>query len=143
MIEILKIIGSALVTASVTIYALHIKRKWDKQDKRDESNDTMEDKIDNLAREVAELSKKVEKLSSDLDKEITDSDLNNSSLQAGLREMLYDRIKHLCRRYETESEIREEEYNSLKRMWQVYHNDLGGNGYLNSEMEVIETLKKI
>lgn len=143
MIEILKIIGSALVTASVTIYALHIKRIWDKQDKRDESNDTMEDKIDNLAREVAELSKKVEKLSSDLDKEITDSDLNNSSLQAGLREMLYDRIKHLCKRYETEGEIREEEYNSLNRMWQVYHNDLGGNGYLNGEMEAIEALKKI
>ena len=139
MIEILKIIGSALVTASVTIYALHIKRKWEKQDKQDESNDTMEDKIDNLTREVAQLGKKVEKLSSDLDKEIAD----NCSLQAGLREMLYDRIKHLCRRYETEGEIREEEYNSLKRMWQVYHNDLGGNGYLNSEMEVIETLKKI
>lgn len=142
MIELLKIIGSALVTALATIYALHIKRKWEKQDKEDESKDSMESKIDKMTEEIGELSKKVEKLSSDLDKEIEDRDNKINSLQAGLREILYDRIKFLCKKYCGEGKIREEDYKSLKRMWSVYHNDLVGNGYLNGEMDEIEKLEK-
>ncbi len=142
MIEILKIIGSALVTACATIGALYLKRKWEKQDKADETKDTMEDKIDKIANELVELSKKVEKFSKELDAETQGSNTRTVALQAGLREILYDRIKFLCKKYESEGRIREEEYKSLKRMWQVYHEDLKGNGYLNNEIGSIETLEK-
>lgn len=142
MIEFLKIVGSAVVTAAVTIYALHIKRKWEKQDKTEDKKDAMESKIDKMAVQLQELTEKVDKLSTELDKEVADSDLKNRCLQAGLREMLYDRIKYLSRKYIAEGKLREEEYKSLKRMWEVYHNDLGGNGFLDGEMKEIDKLEK-
>ena len=142
MIELLKIIGSALVTASATLAALYLKRKWEKQDKNDDSKKNVEDKLDQLTDDVKELSDKVDKLSNELDREVRETGLKNRCLQAGLREMLYDRIKYLCRKYINDGEMREEEYNSLNRMWSVYHTDLEGNGYLNSEMAEIEKLTK-
>ena len=142
IIEILKIVGSALVTAAATLSALYLKRRWEKQDKNDDSKKAMEDKIDEVVKELGDLSKKVEKLSSEFDKENKENALLTTSLQAGLREILYDRIKALCKKYESEGKIREEEYKSLCRMWNVYHNDLNGNGYLTSEMEEIEKLEK-
>ena len=149
MIEFLKILGSALVTAAVTIYAMHVKRHWEKQDRNTESEQARDDKIDALADEVKALSEKVDKLttglnkvSSDLEKEVAYSDNMDHSLQAGLREILYDRIKFLCRKFVSESKIREEDYNSLQRMWSAYHNQLGGNGFLDKFMEEVETLER-
>ena len=142
MIEVLKLIGSALVAAGATLLSLYLKRKWEKQDKVEDKKDAMEEKIDKMADQLVLLSNKVDRLTADLDKEVTETDLKNRCLQAGLREMLYDRIKSLCRKYITEGKIREEEYKSLDRMWNVYHKDLGGNGYLDSEMSEIEKLEK-
>ena len=142
MIEVLRIIGSALVAAAATLLSLYLKRKWEKQDKRDEAKKSMEDKIDGMTAQLSELSKKVEKLSSDLDKEVTESDIKDKSLQAGLREMLYDRIKFLCRKYISDEKIREEDYKSLQRMWSVYHNDLEGNGFLDKEMLEVDKLDR-
>lgn len=142
MIDLLKMIGSALITAFVTIYALHKNRIWAKQDKTEEKKDQMEEKIDKMAEQISALTDKVDKLSKDFDKEVADSARENSYLQAGLREILYDRIKSLCKKYITDGKVREEEYKSLKRMWEVYHEQLGGNGYLNGEMDEIEKLEK-
>lgn len=142
MIEILRIIGSALVAAAATLGSLYLKRKWEKQDKSDDKKDAMEEKVDKMADQLLKLTEKMDKLSKDFDKEVEDSAHENNCLQAGLRELLYDRIKSLCKKYISDKKLREEEYNSLKRMWGVYHDNLGGNGYLNSEMEEIETLEK-
>lgn len=142
MIEILRIIGSALVAAAATLLSLYLKRKWEKQDKSDDKKDAMEEKIDKMSEQLTGLAQKVDKLSEELDKEVIDTDLKNRCLQAGLREMLYDRIKYLCKKYVSEGKLREEEYNSLNRMWGVYHTDLGGNGYLDGEMTEIEKLEK-
>lgn len=149
MIEFLKILGSALVTAAVTIYAMHVKRHWEKQDRTDKSEKARVDKIDALADEVKSLAEKVDKLttglnkvSSDLNKEVLDSETMDTNLKAGLRELLYDRIKYLCRKHVSETKIREEDYNSLQRMWSVYHNQLGGNGFLDKFMEEVETLER-
>lgn len=140
--EILKVVGSALVTALATIYALHIKRKWEKQDKQDESNDSMEDKIDKMTGELDTLNTKVSQMTKNLDSEISSINSNIESLRAGLRETLYDRVKFLCKKYESEGKLREEDYNSLHRMWAVYHEKLKGNGFLDGEMEAIEKLEK-
>lgn len=142
MIEILRIIGSALVAAAATLGSLYLKRKWEKQDKTEDKKDAMETKIDKMAEQLEELTAKVDKLSVEFDKEVEDKDLKNRCLQAGLREMLYDRIKYLSKKYIAEGKLREEEYKSLKRMWEVYHNDLGGNGYLDGEMKEIDKLEK-
>lgn len=142
MIEVLKLIGSALVAAFATLFSLYLKRKWEKQDKTEDKKNAMEEKIDKMTGQLDELSKKVDKLAEDLDKEVAETDLKNRCLQAGLREMLYDRIKYLCRKYTADGKIREEEYKSLCRMWNVYHKDLEGNGYLDGEMGEIEKLEK-
>lgn len=142
MIEILRIIGSALVAAAATLGSLYLKRKWEKQDKNEDKKDEMETKIDKLAEQLDKLTKKVDKLSTELDKEVKDTDLQNRCLQAGLREMLYDRIKYLCKKYISDGKLREEEYKSLYRMWNVYHKDLEGNGYLDGEMKEIDKLEK-
>lgn len=142
MIEILRIIGSALVAASATLLSLYLKRKWEKQDKSDDAKKSLEDKIDNMSDQLTTLSEKVNVLSSELDKEVNDKDTKNRSLQAGLREILYDRIKFLCRKFVSEDKIREEDYKSLKRMWNVYHVDLEGNGFLDGEMHEVDKLEK-
>lgn len=142
MIEVLRIVGSALVAAGATLLSLYLKRKWEKQDKSEDKKDAMEEKIDKMAEQLAQITEKVDKLSEDFDKEVSDTDLKNRCLQAGLREMLYDRIKYLCKKYTSDGKLREEEYNSLTRMWGVYHKDLGGNGYLDGEMAEIEKLEK-
>lgn len=142
MIEILKLIGSALVAATATLLSLYLKRKWEKQDKNEDKKDAMEDKIDKMANQLSELTDKVDKLSIEFDKEQEETDSKSSSLQAGLREILYDRIKFLCKKYQGEGKLREEEYKSINRMWSVYHKDLGGNGYLDGEMKELDKLEK-
>lgn len=149
MIEILKLIGSALVTACCTIYALHVKRIWELKDRSDGEKKSVEDKIDDmtdrmesLVSKVDALEAKIDELSNDFDTEKEVTDLKNRCLQAGLREMLYDRIKYLSKKYISDGKIREEDYKSLKRMWAVYHEDLEGNGYLDEEMQKVEKLEK-
>ena len=141
MIEFLKIVGSALITAFVTIYAMHVKRRWEKQDKDDNAKSELKDTIDKMSDQLTDLAKKVDKLSAELDKEVEDTDSKTSALQSGLREILYDRIKFLCRKYASEGKLREEDYKSLRRMWTVYHEELEGNGFLDSEMKEVDKLE--
>lgn len=142
MIDLLKMIGSAVITAFVTIYALHMNRTWAKQDKDEEKKEAEEDKIDKMSTELSSLSEKVDKLSSNFEKELNDIRREDGALESGLREILYDRIKFLSRKYIGEGRIGEEEYNSLQRMWKVYHEELKGNGYLDSVMKEVEVLEK-
>lgn len=58
------------------------------------------------------------------------------------RTILYDRIKHLAKAYIKRSWISVEEYEDLKRMHKVYHDDLNGNGFLDAIMEEVDKLEK-
>lgn len=58
------------------------------------------------------------------------------------RTILYDRIKHLAKSYIKRSYITVEEYEDLKRMHKVYHDELGGNGFLDAIMEEVDKLEK-
>lgn len=58
------------------------------------------------------------------------------------RTILYDRIKHLAKTYIRRGWISVEEYEDLKRMHKVYHDDLHGNGFLDSIMENVDRLDK-
>lgn len=57
------------------------------------------------------------------------------------RTILYDRIKHLAKSYIKRGWISVEEYEDLKRMHKVYHDDLGGNGFLDAIMEEVSKLE--
>lgn len=142
MAELLKIIGSSLITAFATILGLYLKRKWEVKDRDDTDKRTIEEKIDSLAEGQAQLEENFSILSAEFAKETTETESETRGLRAGVREMLYDRIKHLGRKYIEANQIREEDFNSLTRMWNVYHDELGGNGYLNDLMVKIKELPK-
>lgn len=65
-----------------------------------------------------------------------------NSLMVADRTLLYDRIKHLAKTYIKLGWISVEEYEDLKRMHQVYHDDLKGNGFLDSIMDEVNQLEK-
>ena len=58
----------------------------------------------------------------------------------GVRQLLYDRIKHLGRCYISVGEISAEDLEDLMQMHSIYHTDLGGNGYLDNLMEQVKRL---
>lgn len=73
---------------------------------------------------------------------IKDRKSKDDGLEAGVRILLYDRIKHLCLKYCEEEYISSGDYEDLIKMHQVYHNNLHGNGFLDSEMASVDRLPK-
>lgn len=74
----------------------------------------------------------------------TIKDLNKmvSALIVADRTILYDRIKHLAKDYIKRGWISVEEYEDLKRMHKVYHDELEGNGFLDALMAEVDQLEK-
>lgn len=75
-------------------------------------------------------------------KEIQTLQATVDSLIVADRTILYDRIKHLAKSYIKRHWISVEEYEDLKRMHQVYHDDLKGNGFLDGIMVEVNQLEK-
>lgn len=65
-----------------------------------------------------------------------------NALMIADRTILYDRIKHLAKSYIKQKWISVEEYEDLKRMHKVYHDDLNGNGFLDEIMTEVNKLEK-
>lgn len=65
-----------------------------------------------------------------------------SSLIVADRTILYDRIKHLAKAYIKRGWISVEEFEDLKRMHKVYHDELEGNGFLDDLMSAVAKLEK-
>ena len=65
-----------------------------------------------------------------------------TGVEAGVRILLYDRIKHLGIKYIERGYITHDEYEDLGRMHDVYHNDLNGNGFLDNIMEQVNELPR-
>lgn len=55
--------------------------------------------------------------------------------------ILEDRIKFIGRSYIKQGFIFAEDKDMLLRMWDVYHNKRGGNGYLTSVMDAVNALE--
>jgi len=64
----------------------------------------------------------------------------DAGLIAGVRELLYDRIKHLGKSYISHGSVTPEELEDLIAMHQIYHDDLKGNGFLDSLMATVRSL---
>lgn len=73
---------------------------------------------------------------------IKDRKSKDDGLEAGVRILLYDRIKHLCLKYCEVGHISSDDYEDLVKMHQVYHNNLHGNGFLDSEMSSVGKLPR-
>ena len=75
-------------------------------------------------------------------REIRDLKTQVNHLIVADRMILYDRIKHLAKSYIKRGYITVEEYEDLKRMHEVYHDNLDGNGFLDAIMEEVRKLEK-
>lgn len=60
---------------------------------------------------------------------------------AGVRMLLYDRVKFLGKKYLERSQVTIEELEDLVEMHRIYHS-LGGNGFLDSIMDSVKHLPK-
>ena len=66
----------------------------------------------------------------------------DDSVMAGVRILLYDRIKHLGKKYVSRGNITLEEMEDLHTMHKIYHEELAGNGFLDSLMKTVDSLPK-
>lgn len=122
LLELLKsAFGAALLAGFFGIWQWRLTRKAQKEDK---AADT---KSANCAARGAEIKQ-----------------LQNTvnALIVADRTILYDRIKHLAKSYIKRGWISVEEYEDLKRMHKVYHDELGGNGFLDDIMKEVNKLEK-
>lgn len=60
---------------------------------------------------------------------------------SAVRILLYDRIKYLGRKYIDAGEITHEDLEDILRMHSIYHDEVDGNGYLDSVIENVRKLK--
>lgn len=122
IMELLKsTFGAALLAGFFGIWQWRLNRKAHKEDK------AAEDKTVNCAARGAE---------------IKQLQATVNSLVVANRTILYDRIKYLAKTYIKRGYITVEEYEDLKRMHRVYHDDMHGNGFLDGIMHEIEELEK-
>lgn len=70
-----------------------------------------------------------------------ESNKKESGVNNGVRALLYDKIKYLGKHHISNGEISAEDLEDLISLHNVYHNDLGGNGYLDEIMRNVRGLK--
>ena len=65
---------------------------------------------------------------------------SNDGVRAGMKMLLYDRIKHLGKAYISRGSITTDELEDLTEMHRIYHFDLDGNGFLDTLMNNVQKL---
>lgn len=64
----------------------------------------------------------------------------DNGIEAGVRILLYERIKYLGNHFVERGYVTRDEYEDLIKMHEVYHTALGGNGYLDNLMLEVNKL---
>lgn len=65
---------------------------------------------------------------------------SKDGVRAGMKMLLYDRIKHLGKAYISRGSITTDELEDLTEMHRIYHYDLDGNGFLDTLMNNVQKL---
>ena len=66
---------------------------------------------------------------------------NQDEYGKALRLLMKDRLRFLCRKYIEQGWIYEDELEDLIAMHHCYHNGLKGNGFLDKQMEKVNSLE--
>ncbi len=61
-------------------------------------------------------------------------------IHGGVQQLLYDRIKYLCKSHLERGYISVADLEDLERMHKIYHDALKGNGFLDGLMERVRRL---
>ena len=78
----------------------------------------------------------------EIDGRIADIEGRLEGLKKAQKIMMQDRIRHLAEKYIEAGSISFDNFNDLKTMHEIYHNDLHGNGFLNDIMDDVKELPK-
>lgn len=65
---------------------------------------------------------------------------DEKAIKAGVKWLLYDRIRYLGMKYIEKGEVDFDDRRILRQMHDVYHNGLDGNGDLNNIMQQVDLL---
>ena len=65
----------------------------------------------------------------------------DDGISAGVRQLLYDRIKYLCKEHISRKYIASNDLEDLLRMHKIYHDDLAGNGFLDDLIHEVRRLE--
>lgn len=112
-------VAAAIIKAAESIITWKLNRKAAQEDKEEAKQESTEQDIKAA---IAQLEKDI------------------TSLRTGERVILHDRIKYLGKSFIEDKEIDFDDRQDLVDMHSVYHNELGGNGNLNSLMEEVMKL---
>ncbi|MCD8376878.1 MAG: hypothetical protein LUD69_08030 [Oscillospiraceae bacterium] len=64
----------------------------------------------------------------------------NDGITNGVQQLLYDRIKYLCKAHIERGQIATNDLDDLERMHKIYHDDLNGNGFLDDLVNAVRKL---
>ena len=78
----------------------------------------------------------------EIDDRISDIEGRLEGLKKAQKIMMQDRIRHLAEKYIESGSISFDNFNDLKTMHEIYHNDLHGNGFLDDIMDDVKELPK-
>ena len=108
----------AVIEGVKEAFAWRRNRKAQKEDRAEEKEDKkIEDRISSLEADVKDIKGLV------------------SALAESQKNILYDRVKYLCREYIADGEIDFDDLVGLNALHHSYHFGLGGNGDLDALME--------
>ena len=79
----------------------------------------------------------------ELEGKITSIEDRIGGLERAQRITMHERIKRLAAKYCEAGQISFSDYEIIKPMHQIYHNDLRGNGFLDAIMEDVDNLPKV
>ena len=97
-------------------------------------------KQEDKAEEKADASKDMDERLTKMEKELGDLKIMIQNLVESQKNLLYDRIKYLCRSYISDGEIDFDDRRCLNALHNSYHNGLGGNGDLDALMNQARAL---
>lgn len=111
--------GAAIFAGIFSLFTWLLNRKAAKEDKAEERKRQAEEKV-----------------------AMADKNLNQKvdALCVAVRELLYDRIKHLGKSYLDRGYISTEELEDFINMHKIYHNTLEGNGFLDEIVKQVKSL---
>lgn len=113
----------ALIESARGLVAWILKRKAEREDRA-------EDRAD----------KRIEERIGHLEDEMTATRMLTAALAESQKNVLFDRIRYLCRRYLSDGAIDFDDLRAVNALHNSYHNGLGGNGDLDALMKQVRAL---
>lgn len=79
----------------------------------------------------------------ELETKINGLETRLGGLERAQKITLHERIKRLAAKYCENGQISYSDYEIIKQMHEIYHNDLHANGFLDAVMEDVDNLPKV